>query len=271
MVISCGAPETDPDALRGPDGTPLYRDGRYAASFSHTNPDGWRSFVSVRVRAGLVQEVCFDAVDSDAGRLLADERYLEQYRLDTGVDLARTLDALTAQLLDRQVLPPTATAGVIGLPSAEWTYEFVVLVRAALRSARFGVTMDAAGIERLPSWGPYVATDAPDELGWRAELVLVYDSDGAVAAGYREIRTELDGSVRVKSQDAVYQALFEEATGRTSDAVIAGLIGRLLGAPDADDVDAVSGATLTATRFDALVARVERRRMEAPLPGRLCR
>ncbi|MFW5686295.1 MAG: hypothetical protein ACOC0O_06550 [Spirochaetota bacterium] len=297
LLGACSAPETDPDALRAPDGTPLYRDGRYAASFSHTDPEGWRAFVLVRVRAGLIQEICFDAVDAAGERLLDDERYLESYRLETGVELEPTIDRLIATMLDRQQ-PPLAIEPSPQAPMAlDWPQGFAVLARAALEAARVGLTLDAAGIEQVPTAGPYVATDLPDELGWRGELVLVYDADGVAAASYRELRAQADGSERVKAEDESYQARYLEAHDLTSSVVSETLIGRLLGGSDEAEppltedggdgvseeagaapstaaptgTDAVSGATVTSARFAALVARIESRRVEAPLPSRLCR
>ncbi len=265
LLLSCGPPETDPDALRRADGAPLYRDGVYAASFSHTGPDGWMGFLQLRVRAGLITEVCFNAVDVDGARITGDEAFIEQYALNTGVDLREYFEDLASRVLETQ-----QARARIDPRSVTWAVRFDTLLRMALASARRGVTVDAAGVEYVATAGPYIASDAPDALGWRAELVLVYDAGGAVAGTFRETRRELDGSERLKRDDAGYQQRFDAASGVTTAEVAATLLGRLL-AGGSSQVDGVTGATLTSRRFVELARRIEEQRRAARLPGDLCR
>ncbi len=265
LLASCGPPETHPEARRREDGSPLYRDGTYSASYSHTGPEGWRPYLQLRVRAGMIDQACFGAVSSSHARLLDDERYIEQYRLDTGVDLASLHGSVTAQLLATQRPLPAIGAGTV-----PWATAFEMLTRAALRSAGRGITVDAAGVEQVSSVGPYVAADAPDALGWRAELVLAYDRDSVVAGAYREYRIDSDGSERQKRDDVGLQERFESAMGLTSDHVGAALIDQLIAA-GSPRIDGVSGATLSTNRFIALASRIESQRRAAELPRRLCR
>ena len=265
VLAACGPPETDPDALRDSDGSPLYRDGTYAAAYSHTGAEGWRPFLYLRVRAGVVDIVCFDAVDGSGARLSEAERFVEQYRLDTGTDLLALFDRLGERLLESQAVPLTAPANAV-----PWSVAYDVLARRALDAAKVGLTIDAAGIDVVPSPGPYTASDEPDELGWRAQLVLAYDGDGVAAGSYGEVRRELDGSVRRKRDDATYQERFATASGVTSAEVASTLTGRLIAA-QSPQVDVVAGATRSSSRFAALAERIARARVEAPLPNRLCR
>ena len=265
LLAACGPPETDPDAPRDADGSPLYRDGTYAAAYSHTGPEGWRPFLYLRVRAGVVDIVCFDAVDATGARLSEAERFVERYRLDTGTDLLALFVRLREHLLERQVVPLTAPTNAV-----PWSVAYDVLARRALDAAKVGLTIDAAGIDVVPSPGPYSASDEPDELGWSAELVLAYDGDGVAAGSYREVRRELDDSLRRKRDDATYQERFAAASGVTSAEVASTLTERLIAA-QSPQVDAVAGATRSSSRFVALAERIARARVEAPLPNRLCR
>lgn len=265
VLAACGPPETDDDALRTEGGDPLYRDGTYAAAFSHTDPEGWRPVLQVRVRAGLIDRVCFDAVRVDGTRLRDDEAYLERFRLEHGVELLAMIDASIERLIAVQRAPTGAEARTLA-----WSATFEVLAREALDAARFGLTVEAAGVEQIATQGPYRAFDSPDELGWRAELILTYDDDGIAAASYRETRRELDGTRRDKASDADYQARFRAARGVTTDDVVAALVGQLLAA-DGAAIDGVSGATLTSTRFRALARAINENRVAAELPTRLCR
>ena len=264
LLAACAPPETDPNALRADDGTPLYRDGIYAASYSHAGPEGWRPFLRIRVRAGLIDEICFDAVNSAGRRLTDAERFLEEYRLASGVVLTATIDDLRRQILETQLPPPRT-----GPRPVEWAAAFDVLLRTAIGAARVGITVNAAGIEQVPTAGPYVATDAPDELGWRAELVLVYDGDGVAAGSYREVRTERDGTTRVKRDDSRYQEQFRAMFGVTSDLVASTLVDQLLEAGSAR-IDGVAGATLSTRRFVELATSIASIRRPVPLPSQLC-
>jgi len=263
-LAACGPPETDPNALRAPDGAPLYRDGTYAAAFSHAGPDGWRPFLEIRVRAGVVERICFDAVDRNGVRLTEDERLLEENRLETGVSLLDAFADLRERLMESQLVPLPADPAAV-----EWSAQFELLAREVLDSATFGVTVDAAGIEQIATAGPYVATDAADETGWRAELALVFNADGIVAAAYREVRSELDGSVRVKRDDAGYQELFEEIIGLDSELVAATLAEQLLSAGSVE-IDGVTGATRSTSRFVTLATKILEQRTPGALPNRLC-
>lgn len=264
LLSACPPPEIDPDARRDSSGEALYHDGLYAAAFSHTGPEGWRPFVQVRVHAGLIQEVCINAVNSEGARLRDHERYLEQYRLDTGIDLETLFSRFVDEVLERQRPSPGVVPG-----GEEWAVAFELLVRQALEAATYGITVDAAGIEGIPTAGPFVARDAPDELGWRGELVLVYDKNGVGAGSYREVREELDGTTRDKRDDANYQDTFTEASGTTSATVADALIEQLLAA-GSPDIDGVSGATVSSARFIRLATEIEHRRVAAALPNRFC-
>ncbi|MFP4115120.1 MAG: hypothetical protein ACOC1I_07440 [Spirochaetota bacterium] len=262
---ACSPPETDPDARRAPDGSALYQDGRYAASFSHTGPDGWRPFLQLRIRTGLVQEICFDAIKADGSLLSDDAVYLERYRLDHGVELLPYFNDLIAHVLASQAPFPR-----IDYATVSWGVRFHLLVKTALESAEVGLTLDAAGIEQIPTEGPFLVSDEPDELGWRGELVLVFGGDGVVAGHYRETREEPDGSRRVKRDDEAYQELFVAASGVRSEQVAATLVDRLI-AGSSNEIDGVSGATLSSARFIALARKIESQRVAAALPNNLCR
>lgn len=269
LLVACGAPDTDPDALLNADGTPRYRDGRYAAAYSHPDADGWRSFLLVRIRAGLIREICFDAVNADGERMLESEGYLETYRLETSRSAASVLEELAGETRERQSPPVSAAPGAVA-----WSTRYLVLLERALEAARVGLTLDAAGIEVVPTPGPYVATDAPDELGWRGELVLIFDGDGPAAGSFREVRTRLDGTTIIKREDADYQERFAAASGLVSPEVSRTLLEQVVepegGSAEVPQIDAVTGATLSSSRFAALLAHIYEQRTEAPLPNRLC-
>ena len=260
VLISCAPPETDPGALRLPDDTPLYADGTFRAAFSHTDPHGWRAFLSVRVRAGLIESVCFDAVDADGALLRSAEFYQERYRLATGVGLSDLFRGLEETVIERQ-----ASGFRVPVAALDWSVQFELLLRSALAAAA-GARAD---IVELVTAGPYRAADAPDRLGWRAELVTVYGGASVVGAAFIETREQNDGTRIVKRDTEAYQAQYRRYADTDTAGVVSELVQQLVRGDTT--VDSVSGATLTSARFIALSARIAALRRAAPLPRRWCR
>jgi major membrane immunogen (membrane-anchored lipoprotein) len=248
----------------------------YLAAYSHARSDGWRPYVRLRVRAGVLHEICFDAVRADGATLRASEGYLEQYRLDRGVDLVEYFDGQIDAVLEAQAERITASAAAV-----EWSVALYRLLAEVVPAARAGRTEDETGVILIPTEEPYLRGDGEDELGWRAELLVIYQADRVAAADYREVRAELDGSLRIKRADETYQQDYERLLGVRSAQAEAALLGALVDAggpatlqsPDLPDelADAITGATLTAGRFIALAGETSEMRNGAALPDRLCR
>jgi major membrane immunogen (membrane-anchored lipoprotein) len=261
LLASCAPPEPDPAALRGGNGA-LYTDGEYITAFAVTAPDGWQPWLAMRVRAGLITELRFDALDAGGNLLSGDERYREQIRLETGVVLPSLISDLERGLLERQQLPMTVPAG-----GREWVARFAVLAGEALGQARAG----APGVSRVAVPGPYVAEDLSDELGWRVRLVMMFGADGPEAAYVEELRTGPEGSVTRKADDAEYTERYQALMGVTPAGVAEELAARLVPAAGEERrvaPDAVSGATATSLRVASLAAEISDNRVNVALPPR---
>ena len=268
-LTGCSPAETDPAALRNQDGHPRYIDGIYAAAMSHADADGWRAWVQVTVRAGLVTGACFNAADGSGALLLSDASvalaYVERYRLATGVSLAEEIEALAARLIEHQDLPVSVE------PDArDWSATWASLATAALQAATYGANVRSTGPATVTQPGPYVVADRPDRLGWSGELVVVYGAGEIAAASFRQIRVDGTGAVTVKDGDQAYARRWSEHGGLVPSDVSRALLGQLLEA-QSSGVDGVAGATLTSDRFRALVREVEAARTRPALPARLCR
>jgi major membrane immunogen (membrane-anchored lipoprotein) len=269
-LSGCGPAQPDPDALRDEDGNALYRDGVYIASNDYTSQEEWRPYLQIDIRRGLIHSVCFDAVSPRGVRLTQDERFLEVTRLHGGLDLARLVGEMSDCLIASQRLPVTDC-----MPGTEWTTYFSQLTETILTTARLDpqpdqATRRASRLELPPISmpGPYFVTDEPDELGWRGELVVTYADGAVVAAQYQETRLGYDGTRTVKVEDESFLQRYADRTGvnhaEVVDALVAGLV------DGSSNADAVTGATLTATRFRRLVEKVQQQRTTPELPSHLC-
>ena len=255
VLIGCDGVRPDPDAE--------FRDGRYVAAYAHTRADGWRPFLELRVRAGLLHTICFDAIAPNGTRLMQSDRKLEEYRLATGVDLPPYIQGQIDAVIAAQDLRISADPQAL-----EWSLALFDLLRQVIPAARVGLTVEAAGVASVPTNEPYLAADLPDELGWRAELVVVYYDQAVAAVDYAELREQSDGSAIRKRDQPDIQADYERLLGLTSASVAQSFSSGLV---VGDVPDAVAGATISLGRFTRLTAAIEASLIAADLPDRPCR
>jgi major membrane immunogen (membrane-anchored lipoprotein) len=272
VLTGCGDTEPDPAAVRDELGNAVYADGTYVATYDYASADGWRPYIYVEINAGLARRICFNGVSVDGALMTDDDRYVESTRLERGFDLRSTINLMEACLLNRQTLPISTC-----VPESEWSVYFVELANAAFQAAeRQSSTGHTSGratridVEPLSMAGPYLVSDSPDETGWIAELVATYLDGVITSAEYRETRTDYQGQVAVKREDAAYLGRFSETVDTDYLAVVETLIQQLLSGSPADQIDAISGATMTSSRFASLVAALDRLRKTPDLPRRLC-
>jgi len=270
LLAACAPTEPAEGALLDTAGEAIYTDGTYVVSYSHTGTDGWQPFLQVRVRAGLITETCFGAVNADELLVRDDENYRERFRLRTGTDLVPILDTLETTLIAEQQLP-------LRLPAnsqedrVAWSGSFTALADTALQLARVGDATTAV----IPAAGPYVGHDHPDELGWEARMVIIFDEVGIATASFEERRIGSDGTVTVKAGDPVFAEAYERVLGLTPAGVAAELSSQFVqgGAPEAGEktiLDGITGATGTTDRFQILADRILATRISVPLPNKLC-
>ena len=271
LFLGCAVGAPDEAALRGPANDALYADGIFVATYDFASQEGWRPFIQIEVKSGIVRRVCFDAVAVDGRRMLDDDYYVESHRLETGSDVRELIETLRDCLIERQLVLLTACA-----PETEWTAYFAQLAEAALGAARDSesgrtgsraVTIQAPPLSMI---GPYLVTDEPDELGWSAELLVTF-ADGVVSgADYRETRVDQYGETAIKLEETDYLGHYTDATGVDLIEAVQTLLGQLRSGATPDEIDAVAGATLTSERFIDLARRVFALRTVPALPRRLC-
>ncbi len=270
LLVACTPTEPAEGALLSAAGVTVYADGTYLVSYSHTGTDGWQPFLQLRIRAGLITEVCYGAVGADGMLVRDDENYNERFRLKTGAELPALLDQLAAGLVARQQLPLEIPA--VGLDERiAWSNFFGVLADAALGLARTGDATTAV----IPAAGPYVGHDQPDELGWEGRMVIIFEGAGVAAASFEERRIGVDGTESVKAGDPVSTEAYERVLGLTPAGVAAELTRQFVldGVSETGErinLDGVTGATGTTDRFQVLADRILATRISVPLPNKFC-
>ncbi|MBU8913194.1 MAG: hypothetical protein KOO61_04170 [Spirochaetales bacterium] len=270
LFAACTPTEPAEGALLNTAGDTVYTDGTYIVSYSHTGTDGWQPFLQLRVRAGLITEACYGAIRADGMLVRNDENYVERFRLETGADLPGFLDRLEAGLGARQELPLEIPITRLDERVA-WSNSFAVLADVALHLARVGDADPAV----IPTAGPYIGHDHPDELGWEARIVIIFGEAGAAAASFQERRVGADGTVSVKADDAVYTEAYESALDLTPAGIAAELSRQFVEVGVSETgggiaLDGITGASGTTNRFQMLADRILATRVSVPLPHKLC-
>lgn len=270
LPVACTPSEPAEGALLTASGAAVYADGTYLVSYSHTGTDGWQPFLHLRVRAGLITDVCYGAVRSDGMLVRDDENYVERFRLNGGADLVGLLDQLEAGLIARQQSP--LELPVVRMDErVSWTSSFAVLADAALQLARAG----DADFAEIPAPGPYIQVDQPDELGWQARLIVIFGEAGVAAASFEESRIGADGTVMMKADDPVSAEAYERVMELSPAGVATELARQLVqgGVTEIDErivLDGITGATGTTDRFQILANRILTARISVPLPNKFC-
>ena len=240
LLAGCSVGEPDPEALLDSSGRARYADGTFAVAYDYASQDGWRPFIQLAVRSGVVRNVCFDAVAIDGRRMLADDFYVESYRLATGIQLRELITTLADCLLQNQQISTGSCA-----PETEWSTYFTALARTALAASaesetgRTGTRPVESLMEALSMAGPYTVTDQPDELGWVAELAVTFRNGRIESARYNETRVDHDGQTAVKIEQEEYLSRYQDVIGTDYAEVVQSLLNQLSAGDPPDQLDAV--------------------------------
>lgn len=104
---------------------------------------------------------------------------------------------------------------------------------------------------RLPEEGTFKAEDEFDSRGWKGKVTIVVENNNITEVEYSEINK--DG--QTKAENTEYAERMKPVTGTTPAEAVGKLESRLVAANNIAEVEAVSGATATSTRFFKLARK----------------
>lgn len=110
------------------------QDGTFKAEKKDFDERGWKTFTEVTVKDGKIEAVVFDYVNEAGDFKSKDEEYNKNMEEKSGIGVAKAIEELTAQMVEKQNVEEVEA--VTGATST--SEEFKTLVNAALEAAKEG-------------------------------------------------------------------------------------------------------------------------------------
>jgi major membrane immunogen (membrane-anchored lipoprotein) len=217
-----------------------FKDGTYYAEEKDFNEQGWKGLVTVIVKDGKITNVFYDEINKEGKLKSFDPEYGPKMKEKSGTTPVEAYAKLEQSLIEKQ--NPEAVDVVTG--ATHTSEAFKALVAEALK----GTSVEAKGGLKD---GLYKAAEANfDDHGWKAMAAVIVKDGKIQSAFFDEINKE-DG--HYKSIDQEYAKNMEAKSGQTPAKAVEALIKSLIEKQDAAQVDTVSGATGTSTKFKNLM------------------
>ena len=242
--ISCARSEPEGQTENGQDQNGQtgadYEEGFYSIQEDEFDDHGWKPMVTVVVEGSRISKAFYDEINEENRLKSFDQDYLERWKDNSGENLLTAEPKLVAQLLSKQ--DPDKIDEVSGATST--SEKFKDLASGAL-TRQPGTQNDTGYYDGLQK-----AEGEYDERGWKAYVAAIVEEGNIQSAYYDEVNEE---SGKLKSYDDEYLANWKENSGTNLTEARASLIQDLIDKQDPDDIDTVSGATSTSTKFKELM------------------
>ncbi len=230
------------------------KDGSYFATYTTADNHGWQPFMRIEVAGGKIASVAYNYVSPD-GKMFKtqDNQYNTTMLKFAGTNPEKAYPELEKRIISAQSGKIDAVTGATH--SSETAME---LASDLVSRAGTGNTADLV----LPMTGMYTAEDKPDEHGgWIGHLEVTFGDQGKVTkVVYDEVKKENNKIVAYKSKDMEYEKNFKAKSGISQGEAYTRLSAELTATAKLNTVDAVTGATGTSERFNALVENIKMQR-----------
>jgi len=215
-----------------------YEDGVYYAEKADFDDHGWKAMATVIVNDGKIANVFFDEINEDGILKSFDTEYAANMKNKSGTTPLDAFNNLEQSLVSKQ--NPDNVDAVTGATHSSDSFKDLV------KQALAGSPVEATGAFMD---GLYKAAEKDfDDHGWKGMAAVIIKDGKVVTAAYDEINK--DGNY--KSVDEQYAKNMEDKSGTTPAEAIQVLSKSLIDKQDYD-VDTVTGATGTTTKFKTLM------------------
>lgn len=217
-----------------------YDNGVYTTAQPKYDDHGWKPMATVVVEQGRISKAYYDEINEDGQLKSFDQDYLERWKERSGENLLSAGPELVKSLLDKQ--DPDKVDAVSGATSA--SEKFKQLTSDALEKSPQSEKDDGYHD------GLFKAEGKSDDRGWKAYVAVIVEDGKITNAYYDEVNKETG---KLKSFDQEYLSNWKEKSGTNLKEARPKLIESLIGSQRPGEVDAVSGATSTSTKFKELL------------------
>jgi major membrane immunogen (membrane-anchored lipoprotein) len=217
-----------------------FENGVYSAAQQEFDDHGWKPMVTVVVEQGRISKAFYDEINEDGQLKSFDQDYLERWKEKSGENLLSAEPELMDSLVEKQ--DPEKVDAVSGATST--SEKFKELVSDALEETPQTKKDDGYND------GLFKAESEFDERGWKAYVAVIVEDGKITNAYYDEVDKETG---KLKSFDQEYLSNWKEKSGTNLKEARPKLIDSLINGQSPEEVDAVSGATSTSTKFKELI------------------
>lgn len=227
-----------------------YEDGSYEAAVPSSNASGWRDYIRLTVKDGLITDIDFNAQkEEDPSILITDDP-------DLNKEGAADSPAVYYPAIAKSFTDSNENLDSLSVPTGGATAAktFQKLMKPLLASMISGGETHITAPRYVD--GTYKAQMKEfDEHGWKDYVVVQIHSDKVSVKEFDAISKEDEN--KLKSQDAEMTAQMEEKTGITPETYTKELRSNL-DAADGDpiEMDSVAGATVSSNNFRLLVGQI---------------
>lgn len=243
--ISCARKEPEDETGKEPQqNEPAgkeFDNGVYFAAQPEFDDHGWKPMVTVVVEQGKISKAFYDEINEDGQLKSFDQDYLERWKEKSGENLLSAEPELIDSLIDKQ--DPDEVDSVSGATST--SEKFKQLASDALEESPQSEKDDGYHDGLFKAEGEF------DERGWKAYAAVIVEDGKISKAYYDEVNKETG---KLKSFDQEYLSNWKEKSGTNLKEARPKLVESLIGSQKPEEVDAVSGATSTSTKFKELIA-----------------
>lgn len=219
-----------------------FDDGVYFAIEQEFDDRGWKPMATVIVEQGKISKAFYDEINEDDQLKSFDQDYLERWKEKGGENLLSAEPELVESLVDKQ--DPDKVDAVSGATST--SEKFKQLISDALEESPQSEKDDGYYDGLFKAEGEF------DERGWKAYVAVIVEDGKITNAYYDEVNKDTG---KLKSFDQEYLSNWKEKNGTNLKEARPKLIESLISSQKPAEVDAVSGATSTSTKFKELMEK----------------
>lgn len=227
-----------------------YADGNYNSVMPDYNSDGWKEFIHLTVKDGIISSIEYNAKNKDDdAKLITEDPELNKE--DSEASPSKYYPEIVQNYKDCGF-----DLSQLGAPAsgADATKEFKKLMTPLLASMTSGGTKDVTASRFID--GTYRAEYADfDQYGWK-ETVTVKIKNGKIQVSNFDAISK-DDEKKKKTDDEDYAAQMKEKAGITPKDAFAKLMKNFESADnDVTKIDNVAGATVSSDDFKLLVGEI---------------
>lgn len=233
-------------ARKGPEPQPpqeeaALKDGVYSAQEAEFDEHDWKAMATVIVENGKISNVFYDEINKEGAIKSLDQDYAAGMKDKSGETPLEAAKKLAGDLIEKQ--DPEKVDTVSGATGTSTKFKNLVSEALDNDPEKKNGNKYYNGVFKAEE-------DEFDEHGYKG-IAIIITADGKIKNAYFDEMQKDTG--KFKSYDEDYANRMKDKSGQTPKSAVTKLVNSLIEKQDAEEVDTVSGATGTSTKFKDLM------------------